>query len=393
MRRAAMTTEIMLHGEGLTKSYGAQQVLSGVDLNVPRACFLVLLGPSGSGKTTLLRCISGTERLGAGSLWLGGKLIAGPRLHLPPERRALSMVFQDFALWPHMTVLENVGFALKRLRMSSVERRRKALAMLERVGLTQFAGQYPNQLSGGQQQRVALARALVAETPLLLCDEPLSNLDAHLREQVRVEIATLARDSGATVIYITHDQQEAFALADQVAIIHQGRILQLGTPEDVYRLPTDPFVAHFTGVAGSIQGEVVGHLEGRSIRVSTGDATLEATSSHPTPVGTQVDLLLRPDALHLVAPDSDGKRLVGVVRDTSFRSGAYEHVVDLLQGSRLTGVRSATRVARGSKVGITVDAHGCLAFAAGDDDRHRDLEVVASAMPSAPMATDAVAVP
>ncbi len=352
--------EPVLVAVGLTKFYQDVRVLDGIDLAVLRSSFVVLLGPSGSGKTTLLRCIAGTERLSSGTLHIAGREVAGPGVHLPPDRRHLSMVFQDYALWPHMSVAENVGFALRRLAVRGSERRTRALQMLERVGMSHLADQYPGRLSGGQQQRVALARALVGESPLLLCDEPLSNLDAHLREQLRVEIATLTRDSGATVIYITHDQQEAFSLADQLAVIHQGRILQIGPPEQVYRLPANPFVAQFTGLAGSMDAHVVGRTGPERVRVRCGEVELEATAMGDPRPGEAAQVLLRADALSL-GPSGFGA-LCGVVRDSSFRSGAYDHVVDMAQGFRLTGVRSNTRAARGSNVVVLIDPVGCLAF-------------------------------
>lgn len=355
--------DFVVRAEALCKDYSGHQVLDGVDLKVARGDFLVLLGPSGSGKTTLLRCLAGTERLSSGSLWLDGQQVAGAGIHLPPERRGLSMVFQEYALWPHLTVLENVAFAVRRLQKGAAERHSRARQTLERVGLAHLADAYPTRLSGGQQQRVALARALAASTPLLLCDEPLSNLDAHLREQVRVEIATLSRDSGATVVYITHDQQEAFALADQVAVINDGRIVQLGTPETVYRQPATRFVATFTGVAGSVPGQIVGRRANGLVQVRCLGATLEAKAAILPARGDEVELLIRGDAVALDEPRSDGSLLLGVVRDNSFRSGAYDHVVDLDGGHRLTGVSSADRVPRGRHVGIRVDAVGCLAFA------------------------------
>ncbi len=372
------TGEPVLVAAKLTKSYRDLRVLDGVDLVVDRSSFLVLLGPSGSGKTTLLRCIAGTERLSAGTLTIDGRAVAGPRKHLSPERRNLSMVFQDYALWPHMTAAENVGFALRRLSLGSEERRRRALEMLERVGIAQLGDQYPGRLSGGQQQRVALARALVAQSPLLLCDEPLSNLDAHLREQVRVEIATLARDSEATVVYITHDQVEAFSLADQLAVINQGRILQIGPPEEVYRMPASTFVAHFTGLAGTLAGEVVGGGGPGLIRVRSGPAELRATAMRGVRGGERVQLLLRPDSVSLgeVRPEAEG--LTGTIRDSSFRAGAYDHVVDVEGGSRLTGVRSHSRAARGGRVAIAIDPQGCLAFPERDArSAHDELSTLA----------------
>ncbi|WP_298210284.1 ABC transporter ATP-binding protein [Ferrimicrobium sp.] len=178
--------------------------------------FVVLLGPSFSGKSTLIRLIAGIETVESGQMALHGKMVAGPGKHRPPEGRDLVMVVRDYALWPHMKAIDNVAFALRRLKMSADERRCASLAMLDRVGLAAYAEQYPNDLSGGEQQRVALARALVSKPGLLLFDEPLSNLDADLRERLRVEIASLTRECGSTAVYITHDQSEAFALADKI---------------------------------------------------------------------------------------------------------------------------------------------------------------------------------
>ena len=226
-----------------------------MSLDVAPGTFLVLLGPSGSGKTTLLRCLAGIERIDSGLITIGGQTVADGRAHVPPDQRDLSMVFQDYALWPHLTALDNVAFALRRRRLPRAECRARAAAMLERVGLGEFARRYPNELSGGEQQRVALARALIADTGLILCDEPLSNLDADLRERMRVEISSLVREAGATTVYITHDQAEAFALADRGrgarrgrpgAVGHTGRRVQ--PPGDAVRRPV-----HRTGrrAAGS----------------------------------------------------------------------------------------------------------------------------------------------
>jgi iron(III) transport system ATP-binding protein len=196
-----------------------------VSLTVEPGTFVVLLGPSGSGKTTLLRCLAGIERVTSGQISIGGTPVASDRVHVPPDRRNLSMVFQDYALWPHLRVRENVAFALRRLHLGKAEAQARTLAMLERVGLGALADRYPNELSGGEQQRVALARALVGGTGLILCDEPLSNLDADLRERMRVEISSLVRESGATAVYITHDQAEAFALADQIGLLQRGSLV------------------------------------------------------------------------------------------------------------------------------------------------------------------------
>jgi iron(III) transport system ATP-binding protein len=216
-----------ISAQGLTKIYpGGNRALSDVSLEVEPGTFVVLLGPSGSGKTTLLRSLAGIERITSGKITIGTVTVADGRSHLPPERRDLSMVFQDYALWPHLVVRDNVAFALRRRKLPKSDSRARADAMLDRVGLGKLAERYPNELSGGEQQRVALARALVAETGLILCDEPLSNLDADLRERMRVEISSLVREAAATTIYITHDQAEAFALADQIGVLQQGRLAQ-----------------------------------------------------------------------------------------------------------------------------------------------------------------------
>ncbi|HUY57367.1 MAG TPA: ABC transporter ATP-binding protein [Candidatus Micrarchaeaceae archaeon] len=354
----------------LTKVYQGRKVLDTVDLDVAAGQFVVLLGPSGSGKTTLLRCVAGTERPTTGTLWVGGAEVSGPAGYVPPERRGLAMVFQDYALWPHMNARANVAFAVKRLGLSRSAARQRSMEMLERVGLAELAESYPSQLSGGEQQRVALARALGSGSKLLLCDEPLSNLDAHLRERIRVEISTLCRESGASVIYITHDQQEAFALADKLGVIHQGRILQWGTPESVHRRPADAFVAHFTGLAGVIRGRVVRNVSPGQVEVQFGRHRLQAAAPQPVPESAAVDILLRPDALQLDEPRTSSGVLPAVVKDVSFRAGWYEHVVDLRGGERLTGVRSASRYERGRNIGLVLDPAGCLVFLSDDGRRH-----------------------
>ena len=312
-----------LRVENLSKSFGPARVLDRVSFTVSPGRFLVLLGPSGSGKTTLLRCLAGIERADSGSVHLGELPLAHGRTHLAPDRRDLAMVFQDYALWPHMTATGNVGYALRRRRLDREQARRRVERALERVGLSGQAEQYPHQLSGGQQQRVALARALVAEPGLLLFDEPLSNLDADLRERLRVEIATLTRESGATVVYITHDQAEAFALADEIGVLEGGSLVQLGSPEDVYHRPASPFVARFTGLAGELPGELIA-----------------------------------------------GGSAAGTVVDTAYRGRGYDHVVELPGGTRLTGIFDRNAHSRGTRVHLLLDPEGCFAFG---DPRAGDL--------------------
>jgi iron(III) transport system ATP-binding protein len=370
----------------VSRSFGAKAALSEIDLHVEPGTFLVLLGPSGSGKTTLLRCVAGIEHTGAGTIAIGGSPVAGPGLHLPPERRQLAMVFQDYALWPHMTVLRNVEFALRRLGSSSAEARRRASSMLERVGLDHLVARYPNELSGGEQQRVALARALVARVGLVLFDEPLSNLDADLREQLRLEIATLTRESGATSIYITHDQSEAFALADQVGVLRNGRLVQLGTPEEIYRRPADAFVARFTGVAAELAVEVdgpmgpapavtTGHhraVEGLStvpvrLPAESGGARVTVSAPSALPPEGHGRLFIRPSGAHIVAVAPD-MHLQAEILDVAFCGRGYEHAMSVPGGPTLTRVFSEHRWERGTQVGVLLDPSACFLLSADEPD-------------------------
>jgi iron(III) transport system ATP-binding protein len=356
----------------VTKTYPGSTVpaLKSVSLDVAPGTFLVLLGPSGSGKTTLLRCLAGIERIDRGTLSIGGRVVADGLVHVPPEQRDLSMVFQDYALWPHLTAVDNVAFALRRRHLSRAECRARALVMLSRVGLAEFARRYSNELSGGQQQRVALARALVADTGLILCDEPLSNLDADLRERMRVEISSLVREAGATTVYITHDQAEAFALADHIGVLEEGVLVQSGSAEDVYHHPATPFVARFTGLAGELPVRVSGH---------GGDGTLEITAAGAgetvrlpalRPAGSGLGpgddalLAIRPAGVFLVRSAEETAHLTGRVADVAFRGRGYEYAIDLPGVGRLTGVFARHRTDRGDSVGLRLDPGGCHLFPA-----------------------------
>ena len=242
---------------GLRKAFGAARAIDEVHLSIAPGEFLALLGPSGCGKTTLLRAIAGLIAPDAGAIRIGGRMIvdAQRRLFIPPERRNLGMVFQDYALWPHMRVRENVAFPLEARGAPKAQRADLVATALRRVGLTPFAERFPSELSGGQQQRVALARAIVNGPGLLLFDEPLSNLDAGLRETLGREISTLVRELGATAIYVTHDQGEALSLSDRIAVMRDGRVAQLGAPEDLYRDPADAWVAGFLKAGALIEGQ------------------------------------------------------------------------------------------------------------------------------------------
>jgi iron(III) transport system ATP-binding protein len=395
----------------LTKTYPGAPVLAGkpvpalksVSLDVAPGTFLVLLGPSGSGKTTLLRCLAGIERIDGGSLSIGSRVVADGRSHVPPEQRDLSMVFQDYALWPHLTALDNVAFALRRRRLPRSECRARAQVMLSRVGLEEFARRYPNELSGGQQQRVALARALIADTGLILCDEPLSNLDADLRERMRVEISSLVREAGATTVYITHDQAEAFALADHIGVLEEGVLVQAGSPEDVYHHPATPFVARFTGLAGELPVRVVSHgaegtLEITAAGVADGTVRLPALrpagttvpAARPAPgtdgsasglqPGDDALLAIRPTGIILLRSAEETPHLTGQVADVAFRGRGYEYAIDLPGLGRVTGVFARHRAERGDPAGLRLDPEGCHLFPADTKTEEKDTDSPAPAL-------------
>jgi iron(III) transport system ATP-binding protein len=239
--------------QSLAKAYGAKQVLGDLDLEVLDGECFTLLGPSGCGKTVLLRLVAGFERPDAGEIRIGGQLVSGKGVQLPPEARHLGVVFQDYAVWPHLTVRGNTAYPLKFQGAADTGR---VQSVLDQVGLGALGDRYPSQLSGGQQQRVALARALVARPQVLLLDEPLSNLDANLREEMRFEIKDLQRQHGATILYVTHDQEVALALADRIGILDpSGRLRQVGTPREVFDQPADLNVFRFMGVTSFVDLE------------------------------------------------------------------------------------------------------------------------------------------
>jgi iron(III) transport system ATP-binding protein len=356
----------------VSKEYpGGSVALREVSLQVEPGTFVVLLGPSGSGKTTLLRCLAGIERVTTGTITIGHRTVAGDRVHVPPDQRNLSMVFQDYALWPHLRVRENVAFALRRTKLPKPDAQARTRAMLERVGLGRLADRYPNELSGGEQQRVALARALVAGTGLILCDEPLSNLDADLRERMRVEISALVRESGATAVYITHDQAEAFALADQIGLLQNGRLVQFGKPEQIYTQPATPFVARFTGLSGELAVRVAAQDAAEpdnTVEIGLDGSALlrpcRARTSVSWTSGGDGILLIRPTGVQLTGTNDGDHHLAGIVADVAYRGRGYEHAIDISGHGRLTGIFAPFRVERGEAVGLRLDPAGCHVFPA-----------------------------
>jgi iron(III) transport system ATP-binding protein len=258
----------------LTKRYRAVLAVDRATFSVKDNEFFSILGPSGCGKSTLLRCVAGLEEPSEGEIYIGAKLVnsTAKRVNIPTEFRPIGMVFQNYAVWPHMTVLENVAYPLKIKKLPKETVAQKLEEGLHAVGLEHLADRYPSQLSGGEQQRVALARALVKEPEVLLLDEPLSNLDAKLREQMRFELKELQRRSGIPILYVTHDQAEALAMSDRIAVMNAGRITQVGSPTEIYTRPVDQFVADFIGLMNFIPCRVVEH--------SGGAATVELLGGH-----------------------------------------------------------------------------------------------------------------
>ena len=244
--------------QNVTKAFGDNVVLREFNATFRDGEFITLLGPSGCGKTTMLRIIAGFEKPTRGEVYIDGTLVSGGKTFVPPEKRGIGMVFQSYAVWPHMNVFDNVAYPLTIRHVSKAEIKTSVERVLGIVHLTQYAERFPNQLSGGQQQRVALARALVAEPKLLLLDEPLSNLDAKLRESMRFEIKEIQRKLGITVVYVTHDQTEAMAMSDRIFLINRGDIQQCGTPQEIYNSPVNQFVADFLGNVDFFKGEAKG---------------------------------------------------------------------------------------------------------------------------------------
>ena len=280
--------------EKVVKRFGELRAVDGVSLEIEPGELFFLLGPSGCGKTTLLRCIAGFHQPDEGAIRIGGADIT----RVPPHRRDTGMVFQSYALWPHMTVRENVAFGLEMRSLSRAEVRRRADEALAQVRMSDRAGDRPARLSGGQQQRVALARALVVHPKCLLLDEPLSNLDAKLRLEMRSEIRRICKEAGLTAIYVTHDQKEAMSIADRLAILNAGRVEQCGRPNDVYQRPANRFVAGFIGETNFLDGRVESR-SGPGARIATPAGPVDAADAAGAAEGADVTLALRPEALRL----------------------------------------------------------------------------------------------
>lgn len=323
--------------EGVTKAYGDTTVLHGIDLNIAPGEFVALLGPSGCGKTTMLRCLAGLEQPTSGRILVDGEDVS----HVPVNKRDMSVVFQAYSLFPHMTVAQNVGFGLEMRRVGKAERASRVDEALELVGLGHTKDRFAHQLSGGQQQRVALARALITRPRALLLDEPLSALDAKVRVRLRDEIKAIQVELGITTIFVTHDQEEALAVADRVAVMREGVIEQLGAPEDLYRRPATPFVAGFVGESNRLDGVLSGDrvtVPGAVLPVLPGSFDVSTTSE------TRVTAFVRPEQLRLepvaAAETSLDGLVAGVVSSGFF--GAHRRTVVRLDSGELITVQHST---------------------------------------------------
>src|SRR5688572_18073449 len=334
----------MICCHGVAKRYGAVQAVDHAQLCIERGEFVALLGPSGCGKTTMLRLIAGFEEPEAGTVEVAGTPVAGNGAWVPPERRKVGMVFQDYALFPHLTVAENVGFGLARK-----SRRTRVPAVLALVDLCGLGERYPHELSGGQQQRVALARALAPGPELVLLDEPWSNIDPHLRTLLRDEIARILRSVGVTVVLVTHDREEAFSLADRIALMRDGTIVQAGTAEDLYLSPASRWAAEFVGAGNFVSGSVEDGL----VRTRLGAFPANGSSS-----ASAAEVLVRPEQLEL-APDPNGDAYV-VGRE--FRGHDVFYRV-LLDGVELVSHRPSTELVDvGERVAIRLHDRSAAVF-------------------------------
>lgn len=331
--------EVRLSSVG--KAYGDQWVVRDVNLRIQRGEFYTFLGPSGCGKTTLLRMIAGFLRPDEGSIYLDDQ----PVNQVPPWRRAVGMVFQNYALWPHMTVFENVAFGLRERKRPRAEIEARVTAALKQVELAGTEKRRPSQLSGGQQQRVALARTLVIQPRALLLDEPLSNLDAKLRVEMRLELLKLQRDLGLTTIYVTHDQEEALAISTRIAVINKGRIVQEGQPREIYERPVNDFVAAFVGQSNLLAGRVE-RVGAAAIVVDLGDGMLVHValppSTTPPQPGTAVLLSIRPEVVEVsngAKPGDRTNRLDGQINAFAYQGAFVEY--EIIARGRVIKARAA----------------------------------------------------
>jgi iron(III) transport system ATP-binding protein len=350
--------------EGLTKRYGDVAAVDGLDLEARPGELLALLGPSGCGKTTTLRLVAGFLIPEAGEIRVGERRLSSPASVVPPERRRMAMIFQSYALWPHLTVAQNVGYGLRFKReVPRGDRPRRVQEMLKVVQLSGFEARYPSELSGGQQQRVAVARALIVEPEILLLDEPLSNLDANLREEMRFEIRRLHEAFGITTLYVTHDQAEAMAISDRIAVLDRGRVAQTGTPQELFEHPRTRFVAEFIGKTNLVEATAIA-----GDTVARGALRLRVSASDLTP-GAAVVVSIRPHLIaladaHAQTARGDGGENVlrGTVARLAYLGDAVhcEVRIDATDVTLRVAAPAPLTLAPHAAVTLTVSAHACV---------------------------------
>ncbi len=367
----------MLKVEALRKSFetpeGPVNVIDGVDFSVAEGKCYVLLGPSGCGKTTTLRCIAGLEHADGGVITIAGSVVSDPArgIFVPVHERPIGMVFQSYAIWPHLDVFENVAYPLRvqRPALARAEIRERVTDVLVLVGMQAMAARPAARLSGGQQQRVALARALVRRPALLLLDEPLSNLDARLRETMRNELSEMIARVGVTALFVTHDQAEAFALADRVAMMDRGHIVQEGAPREIYAQPRAPFIATFLGAANLLDVHVAAvAVDGRRrFEIDTPSQAHSLVLASELAPGTAAELVVRPEDLALSTQALPGvpNVLAGTVVRTSFLGGLVEYGIDVDGVLVKALAHPAIELAPGQDVWLRVDAARCTVFPKG----------------------------
>lgn len=353
--------------EGLTRDYYSEgkriRALDNVDLNIPANHIFTLLGPSGCGKTTLLRCIVGLETPDAGEITIGDEVVWSTErgIFVPPEKRGLGMVFQTYAIWPHMNVFNNVAFPLQNQNMSKDKIKQSVAKALGFVQLDGFEKRPATKLSGGQQQRVALARALVAEPKVILFDEPLSNLDAKLREETRKELRSFLTELKITAVYVTHDRIEALALSDLISVMRAGSIVETGDPKKIYFNSDDRFVADFIGRANLIRGKVSA-LEGSHAVIDTDIGPIVGLNSHDIPVGREAMLCVRPEFINLATTDEAEKRntFLGKVESLIFIGEAYEGEIKIGETLLTTTISPTVNMVEGDDIYISFDSDHCF---------------------------------
>ncbi|MBM3528625.1 MAG: ABC transporter ATP-binding protein [Alphaproteobacteria bacterium] len=345
---------------GLTKRYGSLAVVDNVSMRIEHGTLVCLLGPSGCGKTTTLRLIAGFVEPSEGEIRVGDRVVSTPERSLPPERRNMSMIFQSYALWPHMTVTENIVYGLKLRKLDAATIKQKLGAILATARLEALAGRYPGELSGGQQQRVALARALIVEPETLLLDEPLSNLDANLREEMRFEVRRLHDEYRYTTVYVTHDQSEAMTTADVIAVMNHGKIEQAGSPEDIYDRPRSEFVARFIGMSNVLRGKTLD-----STHVSLAGAPLKVTGE-PLKTGGDTAVSIRQHQIQILSskPADQANVVPATVVRQVFLGSSRDYMVEAADGTQLRVVTPASdNVAPGSSIWLHLPADRCRALA------------------------------